>query len=49
MFDEMLTIEKLISYYDDDNFAFIVFESSNEFLMDLILATKMSMMHHLKF
>ncbi len=26
----MLTVEKVKLYYDNDNFAFIVFESSNE-------------------
>jgi hypothetical protein len=30
MFDKTLTIEKVKLYYDNNNFAFIVFESSNE-------------------
>jgi hypothetical protein len=30
MFDKTLTIEKVNSFYDNDNFAFIVFKSSNE-------------------
>ncbi len=30
MFDKTFAIEKVKSYYDNDNFGFIVFKSSNE-------------------
>jgi hypothetical protein len=40
MFDNMLTIEKVISYYDNDDFAFIVFKSGNEYYYGFNLGNK---------
>ncbi len=49
MFDKTLTIEKVKSNYDNNKFGLIVLKSSNNFFMDFILATIMSVMQHLKF
>ncbi len=40
MFDKTLTIEKVKLYYDNNNFAFINVESSNEFFYGFNLGDK---------
>jgi hypothetical protein len=44
----MLTVEKVKSIDENDNFGFIIFESSNGKYYGLILAMTMSVMQHLK-